>query len=82
LDHEWGHQAASIAKRILQSYLQYREMGPERFAETLRSIKAAPGQYARSSSKRPVARKSKSKARGAKRIAKSAPQKLARSVVN
>jgi beta-lactamase class D len=42
LDHEWGHQAASIAKRVLQAYLKYRQLGPERFAESLQSIKAAP----------------------------------------
>lgn len=52
LDHEWGHQAASIAKRILEAYLKYRALGPEQFARTLSTIKSAPGRMlARSSGK-------------------------------
>lgn len=78
LDHEWGHQAASIAKRVLQAYLQFRALGPERFAESLQSIKAAPGKrmYARSSGKNAKMRKASGR-RSPGRARRASGQKLA-----
>ncbi len=39
LDRAWGHQAASLTKKILESHLQFRELPPEQFALSLEKLR-------------------------------------------
>ncbi|MBI2942982.1 MAG: hypothetical protein HYY25_02170 [Candidatus Wallbacteria bacterium] len=82
LDHEWGHQAASVAKRILQAYQKYRSQSPEQFAKTIQSLEGRRVLASRRSHGRKVASR-KSRAAGKSRTKAKQPiaQKVAKNTV-
>ena len=80
LDHEWGHQAASVAKRVLQAYLKFRGQSAEQFAQTIQGLGTRSYASRKRNTGRLAARRSKTSARGRART-KPVAQKLAKNTV-